>query len=434
MPRAQSAGVVPCPTPGNMIQYSDLAVRTVTSLALSILVFGSTAPQSLVGQGEASDSATTKNVRRSTASGQYANPTGAFRLHGYATLTFSQNGDALGSEAGRTPQPFIPGTSPRSGINPFGFKQDAAVFIGGEPVRGIGTVIAVHFEGNALDPVVAEAKLTWELIGPDGGDATLRLTAGRFWRPLGQHDQEWFSALNAFTVLSTAAGEVVPAHYNEVGVMLEGEVVAGRDFGFNYLVAVGNGTPSFELTDNVEGTTFDENQNRTVTSRAGFAVRTSVDVDVGFSITHGTMREGLSTTFDVTDPRRYGAELTAYGPDLSFRSRHFGLTGYYYRSRETLVGAPLPRLGRDGLTVEPRGILYPDAGNLTNLSLHGRFSFSDESNLDGTTFWRIQYGWGASARVRELLIIKASYILQREKQDAARVANNIFVLALTAEF
>ena len=30
-------------------------------------------------------------------------------------------------------------------------------------------------------------------------------------------------------------------------VRLEGEVVTGRDFGFNYLVAVGNGTPSILL-------------------------------------------------------------------------------------------------------------------------------------------------------------------------------------------
>ena len=416
-----------------MMQYSDLAARTVTSLALSFLLLGSTTHQSLAGQDEASDSATTRNVRRLTASGLYANASGAFRLHGYATLTFSQNGAGVGSETGRTPQPFIPGTSPRSGVNPSGFRQDLAMFMGGQPVRGIGTVIAVHFEGNTLDPVVTEAKLTWDLIGHDGSDSALRLTAGRFWWPFGQHDQEWFSALNSLTVLSPAAGEVVPAHYNEVGAMLEGEVVAGRDFGFNYLVAVGNGTPSFELTDNVEGTAFDENENRTVTGRAGFAVRTSVHVDVGFSIAHGTMREGLSTTFDVTDPRRYGAGLTAYGPDLSFMSRHFGLTGYYYRSRETLVGAPLPHLHRDGLTVEPRGMLG-DVGSLTNLSLHGRFSFADESNLDGTTFRRIQYGWGTSARVREVLIIKASYILQREKQDAATVANNVFVLALTAEF
>jgi cytoskeletal protein RodZ len=41
---------------------------------------------------------------------------------------------------------------------------------------------------------------------------------------------------------------------------------------------------------------------------------------------------------------------------------------------------------------------------------------------------------GASTRVAERLSIKLSYILQREKQDAAEVPNNIFVLALTAEF
>lgn len=402
--------------------------------ALTLLLCGSVAPHTLAGQRAASDALTTHSVRRATASSLYSDTARAYRLHGYATLTFSENGEALGSEVGRTPQTLIPGTSARSGVNPSGFKQDAAVFIGGEPVRGIAAMIEVHFEGNALDPILAEAKLTWDLVGQAGGDAALRLTAGRFWWPFGQHDREWFSTLNAFTALSPAGGEVVPAHYNEVGAMLEGEVVAGRDFGFNYLVAVGNGTPSFELTDNVNGTAFDENENRTVTSRVAFAFRGSSDIDVGFSVAHGTLREGLSTTYAATDPRRFGAKFTAYGPDLSVSSRHFQLTSYYYVSRETLVGAPLPHLNRDGLTVEPRGVFYPRVGNLMELSLHGRFSFSDELNLDGTTFRRLQYAFGASTRVGELLSIKASYILQREKQDATEVPNNIFVLALTAEF
>ena len=412
----------------------SLFLRSAGHAALTLLLCGSVAPHTLAGQRAASDTLTTHSVRRATASGLYADTARAFRFHGYATLTFSENGEALGSEVGRTPQTLIPGTSPRSGVNPSGFKQDAAIFIGGEPVSGIRTVVEVHFEGNALDPILTEAKLTWDLVGRDGGDAALRLTAGRFWWPFGQHDREWFSTLNSFTALSPAAGEVVPAHYNEVGAMLEGEVLAGPDFGFNYLVAVGNGTPSFELADNVGGTAFDENENRTVTSRVGFAFRNSGEIDLGFSVAHGTLREGLSTTYADTDARRYGAKFTAYGPDLSVSSRHFGLRAYYYVSRESLIGAPLPHLDRDGLTVEPRGIFYPDIGRLTDLTVHGRFSFSDELNLDGRTFRRLQYALGASTRVAERLSIKVSYILQREKQDATEVPNSIFVLALTAEF
>jgi hypothetical protein len=184
----------------------------------------------------------------------------------------------------------------------------------------------------------------------------------------------------------------------------------------------------------VGGTAFDENENRTVTSRVGFVFRNSGEIDLGFSVAHGTLREGLSTTYADADARRYGAKFTAYGPDLSVSSRHFGLTAYYYVSRESLVGAPLPHLDRDGLTVEPRGIFYPDIGRLTDLTLHGRFSFSDELNLDGRTFRRLQYALGASTRVAERLSVKVSYILQREKQDATEVPNSIFVLALTAEF
>lgn len=160
-----------------------------------------------------------------------------------------------------------PGPSPLTGKNEGGFRNDAALFVGGEPFEGVGGIIEIHFVGDATDPVITEAKMTWDVLGEDGGNTTLRLSGGRFWWPFGIHNGEWFSAINRFSLISPAATEVVPAHYNEVGVMAEGEVKLQDAMGLNYVFSIGNGVPGFGMPDNVRKTQFDSNGNRTLTSR-----------------------------------------------------------------------------------------------------------------------------------------------------------------------
>ena len=152
-------------------------------------------------------------LRRSTPSGQYIDPASFFRFHGYISLSYTEAGEELGPDAGGAPNILVggPGPSPDTGKNEGGFRNDAALFVGGEPFEGVGGVIEIHFVGDADDPVLTEAKLTWDLVDRD--DFTFRVSGGRFWWPFGIHNGEWFSAVNRFSLLSPAATGVVPVHY-----------------------------------------------------------------------------------------------------------------------------------------------------------------------------------------------------------------------------
>ena len=183
-----------------------------------------------------------KELRRRTPSGRYVDPASFFRLHGYARLGLAEVGDELGSEPSRTPQILLSGISPRTGRNESGFVGDAALFIAGEAFEGFSGALELHFVGNALDPVLTEARAIWEVLdGGEDGRMAFRVAGGRYWWPFGIHNAEWFSALNRFSAISPAAAEVVPAHYNELGIMGEGEILLSPRLGLNFILSVGNG-------------------------------------------------------------------------------------------------------------------------------------------------------------------------------------------------
>ncbi len=105
-------------------------------------------------------------------------------------------------------------------------------------------------------PVITEAKIVWDLtddLDDETQDSILKLVAGRFWWPFGLHNNECFSAVNQFNVVSPVSVQVVPTHYNEVGLMTEGEVHFASALGLNYLFSIGNGAPSFEMSDIIGG-------------------------------------------------------------------------------------------------------------------------------------------------------------------------------------
>ena len=157
--------------------------------------------------------------RYNTPSDEYANPDSFFFFHGYATLTYSRLGSGLGSETGVTPQILIPSISPRTGENESGFQHDAAIFVGSKPTEDLYSVLEIHFVRNALDPVITEAKLSYNFY--ESNQFRVDLTAGRYWWPFGNHNAEWFSSANLFNFLSPAAAEVVPAHFNEIGATIQ---------------------------------------------------------------------------------------------------------------------------------------------------------------------------------------------------------------------
>ncbi|MEL7367366.1 MAG: hypothetical protein AAFN74_00530 [Myxococcota bacterium] len=377
-----------------------------------------------------------KLVRRSAPSNLYVDPASFFRLHGYATLSYSSTGDDLGGVPFRTPHILVSGLSPRTGENEGGFLNDAALFVGAEPFDGVSATIEVHFVGNGLNPVLTEAKATWDFLTLEDTDVlALRIVGGRYWWPFGNHNGEWFSAVNRFSLVSVAAAEVVPAHFNEVGLMAEGEISLTRTVGINATLSVGNGVPSFELPDVIQQTPFDYDGDPTLTGRVAlFVVASDVNFEAGFSLARGQLREGMDASFVETDPRRFGADFSALGADVSLTYAGFDLSGYYYASTENLDEAIVNSLSRRGVTVEA-GYRF-DIGNkfLRGLGFAGRVSYANEETLDsGDQAW-LQYGGALYADITRAFTLRASYLIQEESREAAEADNNVLTVSMTAEF
>ncbi len=380
--------------------------------------------------------------RRSAPSNQYVDPASFFRLHGYATLSYSSVDEELNGGAFRTPHILVSGISPRTGENEGGYRHDAAVFIGAEPFDGVSATVELHFVGNGLDPVLTEAKATWDFVTlEDNPYVAARVVGGRYWWPFGNHNGEWFSAVNRFSLVSVAAAEVVPAHYNEVGLMLEGELSFTESVGVNAALSVGNGVPSFELSDVIGQTAFDYDGDPALTARAAlFVVEQLVQFEAGFSIASSTLREGPDGATGVdrfpneNDPRNFAADYLAYGIDVALQVAGFDLSGYYYASTENLDDAPVDKLDRQGVTGELGYRFDLDYRFFKAIGLAARVSYATEETIaDGTQGW-LQFGGAAYIQVTRTLTFRGSYMAQEESDDAPAIDNNLLTISMTAEF
>ncbi|MEM7393620.1 MAG: hypothetical protein AAF492_14840 [Verrucomicrobiota bacterium] len=378
---------------------------------------------------EASEGLALSDFRRSTPSGNYIDPSSFFRFHGYVSLSYASPDEELSGG-----QILVSDVSERTGENEGGFKSDAALFVGGEPFEGVGAVIEIHFVGDGTDPVITEAKFSYDLIGEEVEDAGLRLIGGRFWWPFGIHDGEWFSAVNQFTLVSPAALMVVPPHYNEVGLMLEGEKMFSDALGINGVLSYGNGVSGFSLRENVRSTSFDQNDNRTVTGRLGLkALYDNLVYEFGFSASDGEFRDGEDTTIeDMTDAARFGADFTAWGPDLTVGWGPFGLTAYYYKSEEDIdTGVTLKR---SGYTIEPSVRFPTQLERLKSVTLLGRYGEAEQETLSGDDQKVSQYGFSVNFQLTRAFFTKIGYMIQDEGKDSPSKDDDIFSFSFTGEF
>ena len=389
------------------------------------------------GSARAEESAVSMDkLRRKTPSGQYVDPASFFRFHGYVSLSYSEVGNALGAAADGTPHILVsgPGPSARTGKNEGGFRNDAALFFGGEPFERVGSVIEIHFVGDATDPVLTEAKMTWDLVGGEGDNVAFRLIGGRYWWPFGIHNGEWFSAINRFALLSPAAAEGVPAHYNEVGIMGEGELRLQERLGLNYALSVGNGVPGFGLGGNVRTSGADGNGNRTLTGRVGLVLLDDLEAELGLSAASGALRAGEDASLDAGRPDRYAADFSSWGPDLTLEWRGVKLRSYLYSSTEKLKGASVGALERTGMTVEPSYTFKRAAGRFKAFTLVARYSAAEKETLARTTLKRTQIGIGLHVDITSAFQGRIGFVSQGEAEDLPEVDNNAFSIGLTSEF
>ena len=118
---------------------------SVTAAVLCLLLVASPRVES---QDDEKENDALESLRRNTPSGQYVDLANFFRFHGYITLSDAESKEELGIGED-APQILIGG--PEGGV-----KNDAALFVGGEPFEGVGSVIEIHFVGDATDPVITE--------------------------------------------------------------------------------------------------------------------------------------------------------------------------------------------------------------------------------------------------------------------------------------
>ena len=418
--------------------------KTALSLIVSAVLLGPST-LSFAQDSEGERTQPENKVRRRTApSNLYVDPASFFRLHGYATLGFSAPQRQLGADPSRTPHILVSGISPRTNETERGFRHDAAIFVGAEPFDGVSATVELHFVGNGLDPVLTEAKATWDfLLLEDTQWIAARVVGGRYWWPFGNHNAEWFSAVNHFSLVSVAAAEVVPAHYNEVGLMFEGEVALGPSVGLNAVFSVGNGVPGFELSDSIRRSAFNFNGDFTYTGRlALFAETDNILIEAGFSASGGVLRDGTlsaeqnigGTTIGEDDARFYGADFLALGGDATVQAYGLTLTGYYYTSSENLDFGQNDQLDRQGFTIE--GGYQFDVGLrfLKSIGLVGRVSYANEEALSGEKQRWTQYGPAGYLLLTRTLTLRASYLIQSEAGAAVELDNNVFAVSATAEF
>lgn len=392
------------------------------------------APHSLRAQTGDEDSEEIESIRRKTPSGEYVDPASFFRFHGYVSLSYTEAGKALGAGPDGTPHILVsgPGPAASTGNNPGGFRNDSALFVGGEPFDGVGGIIEIHFVGDATDPVITEAKLTWDLF--EKPRRALRLVAGRYWWPFGIHNDEWFSANNRFALLSPAATEAVPTHYNEVGAMLEGEAFLSSQLGLNYAFSIGNGVPSFSLMPNVRATGADSNDDRSLSGRVGLVVGGDYRSEIGFSLAAGQLRDGEDAARAASDPDRYRADFDAWGLDLSLSWQALALRSYYYSSNEDLRAAPLAQLQRDGYTIEPSYSMRFERERYNLVTILGRYSSVDEETLGLGTLRRTQLGLGLNVQITRSFVAKLGFVAQGEGAQMPSLDNDALTLSLTDVF
>jgi len=346
------------------------------------------------------DAGNLDSLQRQTPSGQYIDPASFFRLHGYVSLTFAQPGKDFGGQI------LVNGVHPVSKENAGGFKNDAALFVGGEPLDGIGSVMELHFVGNAMNPVITEAKIIVHVVdAEDGGNYNLRIIAGRYWWPFGIHNDEWFSAVNRYNLVSPAALQVVPPHYNEIGLATEGEILFSPTFGANYVLSIGNGVSSFEMADVIGSlaNTYDYNESRTVTARTGFIYKNkNTKAEIGVSIAQGELRQDSLGTGSA---REYASEFSAFGVDFRANVNNFGIRSYYYMSTETLDNAPINEFIRNGATIEPFFDWNTSTHWLKRIQFHARYGFAEEETFTGTNKW-LQSGAGINFHFKGKLTVR----------------------------
>ena len=199
------------------------------------------------------------------------------------------------------------------------------------------------------------------------------------------------------------------------------------------LLSVGNGVSSFELSDNVFGSTYDFDGSLTITGRLE-VIPMFKNVRLGLSYSHGGLRTGQDEDISVSDPRRFGASFEAYGVHANLDNyKGMSTNAYLYWSNENLEDNANTTLSRYGFTFEPSYRLSVNRKKLQAIVIKTRYSFSREDRLDGSSPERYQLGGGLNFVLNSYFATKFEYVSNIER-DSARVSNSGFSMGLVMSY
>ena len=381
-----------------------------------------------------------------TAGRHYVVPLAFFSIHGYLEGVFASGSEdwsaADPTQLGPPGQLLVPNTPNNS------FQYDAAIFVSTDLSSSVRSLLELHLVSDpggvgaagpgGLTLAVTEASVSWDLY-----KSYLTLGAGLFWAPFGTVNIDWLGGQALFQLVPRASA-AFPAHYNERGVRIDGAKSLGRGVGVNYVFSLGNGLNRFDIAGQ---RSYDTDGDKTLIGRVGLFPGLGPDLELGFSLAGGTLRETADPTQGADDPIRYPARFSAFGGDITWLLDNLALRGYYIASTEVLDadGGVLdpPDLQREGLMLESSYKLWVDlpVGHIRAIVPKARFDWISVSTLAGggasaENFQTVVYSLGVDIKSAGTVgaVLSLEYHFQDEIRAAQPLDNNRFVARLLARF
>ncbi len=383
-----------------------------------------------------------------TAGRHYVVPLAFFSIHGYLEGVWaSKSPDWTAPDPTQLPMPgqlLVPNTSDNS------FQYDAAIFISTDTSAHTRSLLELHFvsnpsgEGTAgpggLTVAITEASVSWDLY-----KTYLTLGGGLYWAPFGIVNIDWLGGQALFQLVPRASA-AFPTHFNERGVRLNGSKAFSEGFGMNYVVSLGNGVHTFDISGQ---RSYDRDGDKTFIGRLGLFPGLGADLELGYSFAAGVLRDKPSPMImDPSDVRRYPGDFVAHGADLTWKLADLKLRSYYIWSLENLdqadpAEATPEDINRQGFMAEMTYDFwtYIPIGKIRSIAPKARVDFISvdalaTDGLDTNNFQTAVYSAGIDIKSAGTVgaVLSLEYHIQDELKGQDKLDNNRFIARLLAKF
>jgi len=389
----------------------------------------------------------TTNYKWQTPAGIYTDPSSFFSLHGYVNGVYAgksphwTNSDP--TQLGKPAQLLVPKTDKSA------FQFDAALVISSEITQKTRVLIETHFvsdpsNSGAAGPGGLTIAMTEATASYDLASEYLTVSAGLFWVPFGIVNTDWLGAQNLFGLIPRASG-VIPVHYNEKGVRLNGAISISRKIGINYVVSLGNGVENMNISGQ---SSFDKNDDKTFAGRIGVFPGLGDKLSIGLSYLRGQLSATGDSSLGATNVLRYPSTIRASGVDVTFIMDNFKLRGYGIISTQDLLTSGGLTGASEDLSIDRQGAAIEASYTITiskklpTLIPKVRFDWVNIGSL-GTngsgdvavaTYTTYVTSFGLNIGINQFVYFSFDYNIAREHKGQAEHDNDRFLAKMTAQF